>query len=321
MIKKINTKFGQISNIGLGGNIFGYSCDEKASHDIMSVAQEVGINFIDTANVYSHGSSEKIIGNFIHNDRDRWIVATKVGIHSDETSSALGAKCNILYQVDESLKRLKTDYIDLYQIHHYDPDTPIYETLEAFDLLVQRGKIKAFGVSNFSSIALKKCIEISSVAFSTTVASTQCHYNLLCRDNETWFKDAKENDVAILAYGALARGVLTDKYISNAATQNSRASLSAKVASDLTPEVIQVTRELSEVARSVNLNLSQAAAMWAVRPSGCDASIIGISNYQQLKDFSQLPDIFLDHKIYANLEALAGTLTGQYSFGTPKIFG
>ncbi len=222
---KINNTDLLISPINLGGNVFGWTLDEKQSFGILDKFVDSGFNFIDTADIYSHwahnsagGESETIIGNWMksRNNREDIIIATKVGgassVHPKDTS-----KSHILSAIDKSLKRLKTDYIDLYYTHFDDEITPVEETLSAYDELIKAGKVRYIAASNISPERLTKTMNIADKENLPKYVALQPHYNLVVREGfeQQYAPLAKEYEFSVFPYWSLASGFLTGKYRSD----------------------------------------------------------------------------------------------------------
>jgi aryl-alcohol dehydrogenase-like predicted oxidoreductase len=216
----------KIPAVMLGGNVFGWTVDEAASFRILDAALDRGLNAIDTADVYSRwlpghvgGESETIIGNWLkaRNNRDKVIIATKVGLDMGPDKTGL-SRARIMQAVDESLTRLQTDYIDLYQSHRDKPDTPLEETLGAFDELIKAGKVRAIGASNYTAPRLAAALAVSKANGLARFETLQPLYNLVAR---TEYEGALQElcvaeGIGVINYYALAAGFLTGKYRSAA---------------------------------------------------------------------------------------------------------
>ncbi len=204
----------EVSLVGLGTNNFGRRCDEATSAAVLDTAVESGINFIDTANIYSAGESETHIGKWLQGKRDQVLIATKFGMKMGEGPMHMGAsRHHIMASIEASLKRLQTDYVDLYQLHRVDRRIPIEETLRALDDLVQQGKVRYIGASNFDAWHLCEAEFTSSDKRLNRFVSVQNYYNLLKRDTErevTPFCEAY--GVGIIPFFPLESGILTGKY-------------------------------------------------------------------------------------------------------------
>jgi len=212
--RKLGNSGLKVSEIGLGGNPFGWWADEETSISIINHALEQGINFIDTADAYDRGNSETWIGKALKGKRDRVIIATKFGIPMGETPNQRGgSRYYILKAVDASLKRLQTDYIDLYQMHFPDPSTPIEETLRALDDLVKSGKVRYIGCSNFAAWQLCEALWTSRVNSLHSFVTVQPQYNLLYRQIEKELVPCcQAYGTGVIPYSPLAGGFLTGKY-------------------------------------------------------------------------------------------------------------
>ncbi len=204
----------KVSEIGLGGNNFGGRVGEQESISVIHRALELGINFIDTANTYSQGRSEEFVGKGIKGKRSEVIIASKVGFPMGDGPNELGASSyHIMNAVEASLKRLKTDYIDLYYIHRPDPTTPIEETLRTLNDLVRTGKVRYIGCSNFAAWQLCEAMWTSRVNKLEPFVVVQSQYNLLDRNIESELVPCcQAYGVGVVPWGPLASGFLTGKY-------------------------------------------------------------------------------------------------------------
>jgi aryl-alcohol dehydrogenase-like predicted oxidoreductase len=217
--RKLGNSDLKASEVGLGGDTFGHYVNEPGTVAIVDHALEAGINFIDTADVYGFGQSEELLGKALQGKRDKFIVATKFGIaigkppNPFDTPPGLGSREYIMKAVDASLKRLRTDYIDLYQFHMPDPATPIEETLRALDELVRSGKVRYIGCSNFASWELCEAMWVSQAAGISSFVSVQPKYNLLDRYIEQELVPCcTAYNIGVIPWFPLASGFLTGKY-------------------------------------------------------------------------------------------------------------
>jgi aryl-alcohol dehydrogenase-like predicted oxidoreductase len=204
----------KVSEIGLGGNVFGKWADEQTSIAVINHALDLGINYIDTADMYGQGLSEELIGKAVKNKRSRFIIATKFGYPMGDGPNQSGAsRYYIMKAADASLRRLQTDYIDLYQVHLPDPATPIEETLRTLDDLVRAGKVRYIGCSNFAAWQLCEALWLSKVNNLHSFVTVQPRYNLLERQIETELVPCcQAYDIGIIPWGPLVGGFLTGKY-------------------------------------------------------------------------------------------------------------
>ena len=228
------TKFGQsgltVSRMILGTGTFGKQTNEVEAHRMLDRAADAGINFIDTADIYppgaEAGTSEVIAGRWLSNKRSRFILATKGGGKMGPAVWDAGnSRKHILDAVDASLRRLKTDYVDLYQLHADDPATPLDETVEATDTIVRSGKSRYIGVSNFLAYRLARALGRQDALKLTRFASVQPRYNLLFREAEReLFPLAQEDGIAVIPYNPLAGGLLSGRYRHSDAPEKGRFS-------------------------------------------------------------------------------------------------
>jgi len=313
----------RVSTLGLGGNIFGYACDETETRAIIHAAENLGVNLVDTADVYSEGRSEELIGKALEGRRDRWIIATKVGVESGATGHGIGAKKLIFERIEGSLRRLRTDYIDIYQLHHFDPVTPAAETIEAFETLRAQGKVRHFGLSNCTAAQANRYTAAACAVGQPPPATHQIHYNLLKRQAEEEFLTAPdEHQPRLLIYGALGRGVLSGKYrAGNPPAQNTRAAMSARVQADLQPAVLSAVAHLETLAHEIGLTMSQLATAYVLRPPSVLAALIGIRTVTQLRELTSGPDRPLRADQWARVDDFlqASASLNEVSLGQPTL--
>jgi aryl-alcohol dehydrogenase-like predicted oxidoreductase len=212
--RKLGTAGLEVSVIGLGTNNFGRRVDAAGTARVLDQALDEGVTFIDTANIYSGGQSEEYIGKAIEGKRDQYLLATKAGMKVDDGANGIGASRHHLFrEVEKSLKRLRTDYIDLYQIHRADPSTPIEETLHALDQLVASGKVRYIGCSNYAAWQLTESLWTSRERNLVSFSTVQPQYSMLDRRVETELVPCCQTyGIGILPYFPLANGFLTGKY-------------------------------------------------------------------------------------------------------------
>ncbi|GAB2977768.1 aldo/keto reductase [Mucilaginibacter puniceus] len=285
-----------------GGNVFGWTIDEPTSFNILDAFVDRGLDFIDTADVYSKwapgnkgGESETIIGNWIKKSgkRDKIILATKVGKPMGEDKKGL-SRAYITKAVDASLKRLQTDYIDLYQSHEDDRDTPLLETLETFTDLIKQGKVRAIGASNYSSNRLKEALQISKGNGLARYECLQPEYNLYEREHyETGLEPVcLENNIGVINYYALASGFLTGKYRSEA--DLSKSARGSGVKKYLNHRGFKILNTLDEVATQYNATPACVALAWLLARPGITAPIASTTSITQLDEIIKALDINLD---------------------------
>ena len=288
----------------LGGNVFGWSADEAQSHDVLDAYTSHGGNFIDTADVYSEwkdgnngGDSEAIIGSWLkkRGNRSEVVIATKVAKLS--TRPGLSA-ANIKAAVDDSLKRLQSEYIDIYYAHEDDQNTPLEETLGAFDEIVKSGKVRYIAASNYNSARLKEAIEISKANNFVQYIAIQNHYNLLERkEYESDMAPAlKELGLSGIPFFALARGFLSGKYRKGATVESVRAG---GVANYLNDAGYALLEKLDVLAKSHNTSVSAIAIAWLRAQPTISAPIASARTVAQLNEI--VPIVNLTNEELASL--------------------
>ena len=292
----------QVSEICLGTMQFGWTADEATSFDILSAAYERGVDFIDTADIYSRwasgnpgGVSEEIIGRWRKQakvPRDSLIVATKVrGVMGDPPTEGL-SRNRILKMVEDSLRRLQVDYIDLYQAHWADTDVEIEETMRAFDDLVQAGKVRAVGCSNYSGAQLREALEVSGKFGLARYESLQPHYSLVHRDEyeAELAQICRENEIGVIPYSPLAAGFLTGKYRRDRKADSVR---SGSVAKYFTEKNWALLEKMDEIAAAHSATVTQVALAWQLADQTITSPIIGANSVAQLEESLGAGDLSL----------------------------
>jgi len=285
----------EVAPIAFGGNVFGWTIEEQTSVEILDQFIANGFNLIDTADVYSRwnpgnqgGESETIIGNWMknRNNRHQVIISTKVG--GDMGSGRKGlTKDYIVTAVEASLKRLQTDYIDLYFSHFDDPATPVQETLEAYDQLIQAGKVRWIGASNFSADRLKEALEASKNESLPKYQVYQPEYNLYSREKyeQEYEQLILDNQLGVINYYALASGFLTGKYRSEADLQKSPRGGGVK--SFLNDRGFGILKALDQVSEQYNSNPASVAIAWLIARRSITAPIASVTNTIQLESLKE----------------------------------
>ncbi len=284
----------RISELVLGAMTFGAECDEKQSFQIMDGFQKYGGNTIDTANVYSNGRSESIVGSWLASkNRDDYVIATKVRFPMGNGPNDAGVSTkNIRRSVKESLKRLKTDYIDIYQIHAWDSNTMLEESLYTLSRLVDEGIINYIGVSNFKGWQLQKAIDVCKEYGFGNISSLQPQYNLLERGVEYEIEDiVRENEIGVISWSPLRGGWLTGKYNRESKpSKDTRVGRSRKEDPgeawerydnertwNVVDQIMRISKERQVPVSSVSLN-------WVRSHNWVTAPIIGARNVEQLNE-------------------------------------
>jgi aryl-alcohol dehydrogenase-like predicted oxidoreductase len=301
--------------IMLGGNVFGWTVNESDSFRLLDAAFDAGLNFIDTADVYSRwipghvgGESETILGKWFARSgkRDGVILATKVGMDMGDGKQGLAPKY-IEQAVEASLARLQTDRIDLYQSHKDDEKTPLEDTLAAFDRLIGQGKVRFIGASNYSGARLSEAQETSTRHDLASYQTLQPHYNLV--ERESYESDlapvVAATGIGVIPYFSLAGGFLSGKYRSEAdAKDKPRAGIVGKY---LNPRGFRVIAALDEVAAACQSTPAAVALAWLIAQPGITAPIASATNEKQLADLVKAAELKLDAASVAKLSAASAT--------------
>ncbi len=294
----------------LGGNVFGWTLDEPSSFKILDAFVDAGFDFIDTADVYSRfvpgnqgGESESILGKWfkLRGNRSKIILATKVGMEMGPDKKGL-ARNYILQEAEDSLRRLQTDYIDLYQSHRDDESTPVEETLEAFAKLVSQGKVRVIGASNYSAERLEKSLEASKKHGYPRYESLQPLYNLCDRAEyeEKLEPVCMKHHLGVIPYFSLAAGFLTGKYRSEADVKGARARIVGKYVNE---RGMGILKALDEVAKERNLKPATIALAWLMARPSVTAPIASATSLEQLQDLIKAVDLGLDQAAIGRLNA------------------
>lgn len=262
-------------------------------------AFEVGINFIDTANVYGRGAAETLLGDVLQGvDRSSYVLATKVYFPMSDDDRGLSA-AQIRKQIDASLGRLKTDYVDLYQCHRYDVNTPLEETMQALTEVVQQGKARYIGFSEWSPSQIKAAIEMPNVA---KFVSSQPQYSMLWRKPEAEvFPLCAENGIGQIVWSPLAQGILTGKYLpGQAPPKDSRAAneaMNAFMGKDmLSDRILSAVQEIKSIADELDISMAQLALAWVLRDSRVSSAIIGATRPEQVEENAGAAEITLSNR-------------------------
>ncbi len=294
----------KVSPLCLGGNVFGWSVDEKTSFSILDGLVAAGFNFIDTADVYVRwapghqgGESETIIGNWLKKsgNRSKVIIATKVGMEMGPNDKGL-SKNYIFQAVERSLERLQTDYIDLYQSHQDDPTTPIEETLEAYAELIKQGKVRVIGASNFTAERLAAALEVSERHGYPRYECLQPHYNLCerARYEPTLEPLCLERKLGVIPYFSLASGFLTGKYRSEADLSKSPRGQGVK--KYLNERGMGILAALDQVSQKLQSTPGKVSLAWLLARPSITAPIASASNLSQLDDLIDSTNLTLDRE-------------------------
>lgn len=307
-----------VSRLALGTMTFGFQCDEKQSFSILDAAAAGGIDFLDAADVYplgggaeNVGKTEEIIGKWLKGRREDFILATKcTGAMGPKPWNQGTSRKHILESIDASLKRLNTDYVDLYQLHSYDPKTPLDETLEALTRVVESGKVRYVGLSNWPAYKVARLLGRSEARNLIKVVSVQPRYNMLFRNFERDLLPlCLEEGIAVIPYNPLAGGLLTGKHNPKAAPpEGTRFTLGAAAGNyqsrywhDAEFETVEA---FGRLAAEAGLSPVTLAVAWVMANPAITAPIIGASKPEQLADNLAAIDVKLDPELKAKLDTL-----------------
>lgn len=292
----------KVAPLAFGGNVFGWTADEQTSFTLLDAFVDAGFNLIDTADVYSHwaegncgGESETIIGKWLQRSgrRDRVVIATKVGKEMGPDQKGL-SESYILRAVENSLQRLQTDYIDLYQSHDDDKKVPLEETLKAYDRLIKDGKVRAIGASNYDARRLEQALQISTQHGLPRYESLQPLYNLY--DRPEFEKElaplCRTQNLGVISYFSLASGFLTGKY-------RSADDLAGRARADMVKKYLdergrRILTALDRVAAEYALTPTKAALAWLIAQPSITAPIASATSLAQLQELIEATTVELD---------------------------
>jgi len=314
----------KVSRLCLGTMTFGYQCDAATSFAIMDAAAEAGITFLDTADVYPLGApadvfgrTEELIGEWLGTRREQFIVATKCHFPTGPMPWDSGnSRKNIVRALDASLRRLRTDYVDLYQLHSWDANTPIDETMQALDDVVRSGKVRYVGCSNFLAYQLARSIGRAEVLGTTNFISVQPRYNLLHRESEReLFPLCTEEGIAVIPYNPLAGGFLSGKHHPGSPTDGGRFTLGSAAGRYQerywNDRMFATIEELRPIAAEAGVSMATLAVQWVLANPVITSPIVVASRPEQLADSVAAVEATLAPEINDRL----GQLTYEFRFG------
>jgi aryl-alcohol dehydrogenase-like predicted oxidoreductase len=302
----------QVSEIGLGSWLtYGVGVEADAGRACVERALDVGINFFDTANVYGRGAAEEFLGDTLSGmERSSYVLATKVFFPMSRKDRGLSAG-QIHKQIEASLRRLRTDYVDLYQCHRYDRDTPLEETMQALTDVVREGKARHIGVSEWKAHQIKTALELPGVE---RIVSNQPQYSMLYREPEKEvFPRCEQEGIGQVVWSPLAQGVLTGKYEPGSPPpEDSRAaheSMGQMMGRWRDDDVLEAVQKLEPIAAQAGLTMAQLALAWVLRLPVVSSAIIGATRPAQVDDNAAAAGVKLsDDLLQAIDEALAPVL-------------
>lgn len=320
----------QVSRLCLGTMTFGSSADESESVSILDAAADAGVNFIDTANRYPSdasdgrkGTTEQIIGKWLNGRRERFIVTTKAGGPMGPMPWDAGtSRKHLLSAIDASLKRLGTDYVDLFQLHRDDPTTPLDETLEALDTLVRTGRARYVGVSNWGAWRIARALGRSEALRLVKPVSVQPRYNLLFRQFERdLFPMCEAENLATLCYNPLAGGLLTGKYRDqgqpDVSTRFGAGSTAAAYRQRYWHEKeLQAVNAIMDLAKLARLAPERLSVAWVLAQAGVTCAVLGASRAFQLREVLLAGETKLSDQVLQELDAI----TREFRLGDAPPF-
>jgi aryl-alcohol dehydrogenase-like predicted oxidoreductase len=294
-----------VSEISLGSWLtYGLGVDADAARGCLDKAFDVGINFIDTANVYGRGAAETFLGEALAGrPRDSYVLATKLFFPMSDLDRGLSA-AQIRKQLDASLQRLRTDYIDLYQCHRYDPETPLDETMEALSEAVRSGKVRYLGFSEWSAEQIQAAVDLPHVE---RFVSSQPQYSMLWRrPEERVIPLCAANGISQIVWSPLGQGVLTGKYRPDAAPPQGTRATSDEMGGFmdrlLQKPVLEAVQKLKPLAASAGLSLAQFALAWVLREPNVASAIIGASRPEQVEENAAASGANVDAALFNEAE-------------------
>lgn len=299
----------QVSEISLGSWLtYGLGVEAEKARACLDKAFEVGINFIDTANVYGLGAAERFLGEALAaRPRDSYVLATKLFFPMGGEDRGL-SRAQVEKQLDASLKRLRTDYVDLYQCHRYDEETPLEETMEALTRAVESGKVRWLGFSEWPADRIRAALDLPGVA---KFVSSQPQYSLVWRQpEEEVIPLCAANGISQIVWSPLAQGVLTGKYGPNAPPPPGSRATSEEMGGYISwlmkPELLAAVQRLRPLAAEAGLTLSQFALAWVLRAPNVASAIVGASRPEQVEENAAASGATVDPALFAEAERIVG---------------
>jgi aryl-alcohol dehydrogenase-like predicted oxidoreductase len=299
-----------VSEISLGSWLtYGGGVADDQARACVDASLDAGITFIDTANVYAVGGAEELLGDALAGrPRDSYVLATKLYFPMDSTGENQGlSAAQVAKQIDDSLRRLRTDHVDLYQCHRYDESTPLEETMEALDAVVRQGKARYLGFSEWTAPQIQASLDLSRERGWAKFVSSQPQYSLLWREPEREVIPlCRENGISQIVWSPLAQGALTGKYLpGQAPPEGSRATserMGRMMGRFLEDDVLERVQRLRPIADRLGLTMAQLALAWVLRDANVASAIVGASRPAQVHDNAAAAGVELDGETLAEID-------------------
>jgi aryl-alcohol dehydrogenase-like predicted oxidoreductase len=311
--RKLGSSDLEVSEISLGSWLtYGVGVEADQARACLDEAFDQGINFIDTANVYGRGAAETFLGNALQGrPRDSYVLATKLYFPMSDTDRGL-SRGQVEKQLDASLKRLRTDYVDLYQCHRYDWDTPLEETMEALTRAVDSGKARAIGFSEWPAERIQAALDMTGV---TKFVSSQPQYSLLWREPEDEVIPlCAANGISQIVWSPLGQGVLSGKYDPDRPPPRDSRAASEEMGGWMDrlmqPDVLRAVQRLKPIAEEAGLTLPQFALAWVLREPNVASAIIGASRPSQVIENAHASGVIVDTQLFVKAEAILDEALG-----------
>src|SRR6476646_10869763 len=305
--RKLGASDLEVSDISLGSWLtFGVGVEAEKARSCLEEAFAQGINFIDTANVYGRGAAETFLGGALQGrPRDSYVLATKVYFPMSDSDRGL-SRAHVEKQLDASLQRLRTDYVDLYQCHRYDRDTPLEETMEALTRAVDSGKVRYIGFSEWPADRIQAAIDMAGVA---KFVSSQPQYSMLWREpEEEVIPLCAANGISQIVWSPLGQGVLSGKYDPDAPPPRDSRAASEEMGGWMDrlmqPQVLRAVQQLKPIAEEAGLTLPQFALAWVLRGPNVASAIIGASRPQQVVENAHASGVVVDTQLFMRAERI-----------------
>ena len=300
----------EVSEISLGSWLtYGVGVEADKARACLDAAFDVGINFIDTANVYGRGAAETFLGEGLKGrPRDSYVLATKLYFPMSDTDFGL-SRAQVEKQLDASLKRLQTDYVDLYQCHRYDSGTPLEETMEALTRAVQSGKVRYIGFSEWPADKIRESLDLSRTRGFAKFVSSQPQYSLVWRQpEEEVIPLCADNGISQIVWSPLGQGVLTGKYDPDQppppGTRATSEEMGGFIERLMNPVLLRAVQRLKPLAEEAGLTLAQFSLAWVLREPNVASAIIGASRPEQVHENAHASGLIVDTQLFQRAEAI-----------------